>query len=207
MTNSNGHGGSALPPSGSLHARKAAARARGLDLLGRRRPGVDHALALRIWQMVPSGRTVAGYYPMAHELDVLPRLRPLWSTPAGPDCVSALPRTPAQGLPLTFHRWAEGDALVPERFGTMTSDGPLVEPDILLVPLLAFDRRGHRLGYGGGYYDRTIAAMPSAWTIGCAIAALELAEVPTGPTDMTLHCIATETELITIKAHPCASFS
>ncbi len=144
---------------------------------------------------------------MKHELDVLLRLRRMWDSGSGPECTIALPRTPARGQPLGFHRWASGDSLIRERFGTMTSDGPAVEPDILLVPLLAFDRRGHRLGYGGGYYDRTIAARPGAWTIGCACAALELDEVPVGPRDMALHCIATEAEFITIRAHPCASFS
>ena len=71
-------------------------------------------------------------------------------------------------------------------------------PDLLLVPLLAFDRRGHRLGYGGGYYDRTIAAHPGIRTIGCAYAAQEVQEVPAGPTDMRLDAIATERELILV---------
>jgi 5-formyltetrahydrofolate cyclo-ligase len=75
---------------------------------------------------------------------------------------------------------------------------------MLLVPLLAFDRRGHRLGYGGGFYDRTIAARPQVWTIGCAYAALEVPEVPTAPTDMPLHAIATEVEFITLRSHPMA---
>ena len=140
---------------------------------------------------------------MGREPDVLPLLRSMW----GPEITVALPRTPALGLPLTFHRWAAGDELAPERFGTMTSSGPRVEPDILLVPFLAFDRRGHRLGYGGGYFDRTIAAMPCVRTIGVGYAALELPEVPAGATDMRLDAIATETEFIPIKAPQCASSS
>ena len=86
-----------------------------------------------------------------------------------------------------------------ERFGTMTSKGPEVIPDLLLVPLLAFDRRGHRLGYGGGFYDRTIAALPGVRTIGCAYAALEVREVPAGPTDVALDAIATEDEFIAVE--------
>jgi 5-formyltetrahydrofolate cyclo-ligase len=61
------------------------------------------------------------------------------------------------------------------------------------VPLLAFDARGHRLGYGGGYYDRSLAALPRALAIGCAYAAQEVAELPAEPTDMPLDAVATET--------------
>jgi 5-formyltetrahydrofolate cyclo-ligase len=140
-------------------------------------------------------KIAAGFFPLGRELDITPLLHS-WRA-AGH--IVALPRTPAIGLPLTFHRWDEGDALRRERFGTMTSDGPEVTPDVLLVPLLAFDRRGHRLGYGGGFYDRTIAALPGVRTIGCAYAALELPEVPSGATDITLQAIATEHEIITLE--------
>jgi 5-formyltetrahydrofolate cyclo-ligase len=69
-------------------------------------------------------------------------------------------------------------------------------PDVLLVPLLAFDRRGHRLGYGGGYYDRTLAALPGAVALGIGYAAQELDEVPAGPEDAPLAAIATEAGLV-----------
>jgi 5-formyltetrahydrofolate cyclo-ligase len=72
-------------------------------------------------------------------------------------------------------------------------------PAFLLVPLLAFDRRGHRLGYGGGYYDRTLAALPGATAIGVAHAAQELDEVPAGPEDARLDAIATEVGLIRVE--------
>jgi 5-formyltetrahydrofolate cyclo-ligase len=81
-----------------------------------------------------------------------------------------------------------------ERFGTFAPDGEVLRPDWLFVPLLAFDRRGHRLGYGGGYYDRTLAGLPGATAIGCAFAAQEMARVPIGPNDIALHAIATEAE-------------
>ena len=199
MTNSNGQGGSALP----LSAAKQAARAKALAVMARCDSAAGRAVARRVRPHVPPGATVAGFHPLGHELDITPLLLSLRQ--AGHTV--ALPRTPARGLPLTFHRWAEGDALSRERFGTMTSDGPPVQPSLLLVPLLAFDRRGHRLGYGGGYYDRTIAGLPGACTIGCAYAALELAEVPVGPHDAPLDAIATETEFITVKATACASCS
>jgi 5-formyltetrahydrofolate cyclo-ligase len=75
----------------------------------------------------------------------------------------------------------------------------VVTPDVLLVPLLAFDRRGHRLGYGGGYYDRTIAALPGVYTIGCAYAVQEVSTVPSGPTDIPLDRVATERGLIPLR--------
>jgi 5-formyltetrahydrofolate cyclo-ligase len=76
------------------------------------------------------------------------------------------------------------------------AEGALVNPDWLLVPLLAFDRAGRRLGYGGGYYDRTLATLPGAKAIGIAYAGQEMAEVPAGPQDMRLPLIATESGVI-----------
>ncbi len=192
MTNANGHGGSAP----SLDDQKRLARAEAQAILGRCDPAAaSQAVAARICVHVMPEAVVAGFYPLGRELDLMPLLRSMW----GAGITLALPRTPARGSPLTFRRWAKDDDLLPERFGTMTSSGPPVEPGLLLVPLLAFDRRGHRLGYGGGFYDRTIAAMPGVRTVGCAYAALELPEVPAGLTDMRLNCIATEHEFITIK--------
>jgi 5-formyltetrahydrofolate cyclo-ligase len=82
-------------------------------------------------------------------------------------------------------------------FGTQhPADGEAVMPDWLIVPLLAFDRRGARLGYGGGYYDRTLPLLPRAVAMGVAYAAQEVPEVPAGPHDVPLHAIATERELI-----------
>ncbi len=201
MTNSNGQGGSALTLSMMKRAARAAARA----VLERCDPACGVAVSQQVVAHfgLPAPAIVAGFYPMGHELNLTPLL--LHLRQAG--YVVALPHTPQLGAPLAFRRWAEGDELLPERFGTMTSSGPAVDPAILLVPLLAFDRRGHRLGYGGGYYDRTIAARPGIRTIGCAYAALELAEVPTGATDQALDAIATEREFITIKAPACASCS
>ena len=187
----------------SLDDRKRAARALALAVMAQCDPAAGQAVGCRIRPHVPAGAVVAGFYPLGQELDLTPLLLALRAS----GHTVALPRTPARGLPLAFHRWAKTDGLVAERFGTRTSDGPLVAPDLLLVPLLAFDRQGRRLGYGGGYYDRTIAALPGVCTIGCAYAALEIPEVPAGPHDAALQAIATETEFLTIKAPPCASSS
>jgi 5-formyltetrahydrofolate cyclo-ligase len=69
-------------------------------------------------------------------------------------------------------------------------------PDMLLIPLLAFDPRGRRLGYGGGFYDRTLAGLPGRFRLGCAFAAQRMDAVPIGPYDITLDAVATEQGVI-----------
>ena len=149
----------------------------------------------------PPGAVVAGFWPLAGEIDI----RPLLLALAGRGHVIALPETPPRGQELRFRRWRPGDPLLPERFGTLRPDGPVIVPDVLLVPLLAFDRAGRRLGYGGGYYDRTLAALPGRRTIGCAFAAQEVGTVPTGPHDQTLDQIATERGVIATNRTPSAT--
>ena len=99
-------------------------------------------------------------------------------------------------MPLAFRLWRPGDALIPERFGTARPTGEERAPDFLLVPLLAFDRRGGRLGYGAGYYDRTLPLLAPCFAMGCAFAAQEVPAVPMGPYDIPLDAIATEREVI-----------
>ena len=144
----------------------------------------------------PTGAVVSGYWPIGDELDIRPLLTALHER--GHPIV--LPVTPKRGNPLTFRLWRPGDVLEPERFGTFRPIGEERTPDFLLVPLLAFDRRGYRVGYGAGFYDRTLAGLPGRFALGVAFAAAEVDEVPAGPTDMPLNAIATETELITCKA-------
>ena len=79
------------------------------------------------------------------------------------------------------------------------ADKAELEPDILLVPLLAFDRHGNRLGYGAGYYDRTLATLPGRFRLGVAYAAQELDEVPAGHYDARLDAVATECGVIFCK--------
>jgi 5-formyltetrahydrofolate cyclo-ligase len=86
--------------------------------------------------------------------------------------------------------------MVPERFGTMRPVGEAMTPDVLLIPLLAFDAAGHRLGYGGGFYDRTLAGLPGRFRLGCAFATQQVDEVPAGPYDIRLDAVATEAGVI-----------
>ena len=159
------------------------------------RAGCDPALGQVVGEHILAacppnpGDTVAAFWPLHGELD----LRPLIATLHGRGHTVVLPHTPERGLPLIFRRWYPGVTMVKEKFGTLRPDSEERVPDYILVPLVAFDRRGHRLGYGGGFYDRTMAAQPHARAIGCAFAAQELDEVPTGHYDARLSAIATET--------------
>jgi 5-formyltetrahydrofolate cyclo-ligase len=179
-----------------LQAAKAAAR----KVARARRAGLANAAAparlaeaLLAHYAPPPGTIIAGYWPMGDEMDP----RPLMLAMASRGHALALPITPPRGQPLAFCAWAPGAALRPGPMGTSEpAGGGALRPDILLVPLLAFDRAGRRLGYGGGYYDRTLAALPGAKAIGIAYAGQEMPEVPAGPQDFRLPLIATEAGVI-----------
>lgn len=135
---------------------------------------------------------IACVWPLPHEVD----LRPLCHTLAQAGKTVVLPQTPVRGSPLVFRQWQPESTMLAGRFGTHHPDGPIMEPALVLVPLLGFDRSGNRLGYGGGYYDRTLAALPHAASIGYAPSTQEVAHLPRGPHDQPLNCIVTEKEVI-----------
>jgi len=143
----------------------------------------------------PAGAVVSGFWPIGEELDI----RPLMIALHERGHAIVLPVTPKRGNPLTFRLWRPGDALEPERFGTFRPIGEERTPDFLLVPLLAFDRRGYRVGYGAGFYDRTLAGLSRRYALGVAYAAQEVDAVPAGPTDVPLDAVATETGVIACK--------
>lgn len=155
-------------------------------------PDAAEAVARR-YEVAGTARVVAGTLPMRSELDPRPLMRRLEAMGAR----LALPRTPRRGEPLTFHRWDSATSLVGGRFGVTepAADTPVVTPDVVLVPLLAFDRSGARLGYGGGFYDLTLAALRRAGpvrAVGLAYAAQEVERVPVEPHDVRLDAIVTE---------------
>jgi 5-formyltetrahydrofolate cyclo-ligase len=112
----------------------------------------------------------------------------------------ALPAMVGRQAPLRFQRWRPGDAMTVHPYGVSQplSDAEVVTPSVLLVPLLAFDAQGWRLGYGGGYYDRTLAALRSAGVvtaIGIAYDGQRIAAVPHDAHDQRLDAVLTETGL------------
>ncbi len=175
---------------------KAALRVAARTLRATLDPALGEALARQALTKLdfPSGATISGVWPLAEEMDLRPLMHALHAR--GHSIV--LPQTTPRGQPLLFRHWTPGCAMITERFGTQCPDGPVGVPDILFVPLLAFDRRGHRLGYGGGYYDRTLATLPGRRAIGFGFSALEVDSVPIGPHDHPLDAIVTEREVIRI---------
>jgi 5-formyltetrahydrofolate cyclo-ligase len=146
---------------------------------------------------VAPGAIVSGFMPMKSEINPLPLMKKL----ADAGARLALPVIAGRGKPLIMRAWNFGEPLASGVWGIREPkpEATAVEPDILLVPLLAFDRTGHRLGYGGGYYDLTIAqlrARKSIVAVGLAYAAQEIAEVPVTPRDAALDLLLTEREVI-----------
>jgi 5-formyltetrahydrofolate cyclo-ligase len=144
--------------------------------------------------------TVSGFMPLKSEINPLPLMQKL----AEEGARLALPVVAGRGKPLVMRQWAWGEPLASGVWGIRepTPDAPQVDPDILLVPLLAFDRIGHRIGYGAGYYDMTIAelrAKKPVTAIGIAFAAQEIAAVPATPRDARLDLVLTEKEVIDLR--------
>ncbi|MFQ6776341.1 5-formyltetrahydrofolate cyclo-ligase [Cereibacter sphaeroides] len=167
-------------------ARRAAGAARALA----HKAGQGQAAELLADWLVPHrGRVLSGYMPIRFEIDPLPAM----AAHDGPVCV---PVILAPGEPLRFREWSPGCPMVDGPFGArVPEDGAWLEPEVLIVPLLAFDRRGFRLGYGGGFYDRTLERLRArhpVTAVGFAFTVQELPEVPVDATDQPLDAILTE---------------
>jgi 5-formyltetrahydrofolate cyclo-ligase len=146
---------------------------------------------------VAPGTIVSGFTPLKSEINPLPLMQRLAEQGAG----LALPRIVGRGMPLSMRAWEFGAPLNRGQWGIREPkpQAAEVEPDILLVPLLAFDRAGHRIGYGAGYYDMTIARLRAhkvVTAVGIAFAAQEVPKVPTTPRDARLDLVLTEREVI-----------
>ncbi len=193
-----------------LMAAKKAARAAALALrarlhsrsTGAARQAAGHALA-RIAGLRGT-RCVAGYLPIRSELDPRPAMLALH----GFGFELCVPVIEGRGLPLRFRAWRPGAALTAGPFGVaIPAEGDWRDPDVLLVPLLAFDAGGWRLGYGGGFYDRSLSAMRAQRPIqalGFAYRGQQIASVPHDATDAHLDAVVTETGCLDPVAAPAA---
>jgi len=164
------------------------------------------AHALTLPELAVSAAVVGGYWPMRGEADPRPLLGALEARGA----VVALPVIVGEGL--LFRRWRTGEALVPAGLGTLGPgpDAPAMTPSILLVPLAAFDRQCHRLGYGKGFYDGVIARLmtyaapphPTLVTIGLGYAMQEVPHIPREDHDRRLDLVVTEAGVIRAPNEP-----
>jgi len=193
--------GSAQSPEQLKTALRRAALARRDALPPAERMAAGLAIAERgLAVEVTPGTVVSGFSPLKSEISPLPLLRRLADAGAN----LALPVVIGRGQPLVMRAWSFGAPLVSGVWGIREppADAPELNPDILIVPLLAFDRRGHRVGYGAGYYDMTIArlrAIKPVTAIGIAFAAQEIAAVPATPRDARLDLVLTERETIDFR--------
>ena len=165
------------------------------------RKAAAEAIAARPFPLaIASGMILSGFMPLKSEINPLPLMCKLVDDGAR----LALPVVAGRGQPLIMRSWQWGEPLVPGVWGISEPPptAPELQPDILLVPLLAFDRNGHRIGYGAGYYDLTIAQLrakkPIA-AVGIAFAAQEIESVPRTAFDARLDLVLTENETIDLR--------
>jgi 5-formyltetrahydrofolate cyclo-ligase len=149
---------------------------------------------------IRAGTIVSGFMPLKSEISPLPLLHKLTEQGAR----LALPAIAGRGHPLVMREWTWGEPLAAGVWGIREPlpHAPAIDPDIVLAPLLAFDRAGHRLGYGGGYYDLTIAQLRGRKTIvavGVAFAVQEVFTVPVTPRDASLDLVLTERGVIDFR--------
>lgn len=180
----------------SLAARKAAARATAFAARkAAHNSGAGHAGHLSSVLAGYRGVPLAGYAQMRTEID--PTAAMAEAAAHGPVC---LPVIQGAGLPLQFRAWTPECGMIDGPFGAqIPASGGWITPEILIVPLVAFSRTGGRLGYGGGFYDRTLEGLRAArptLAIGFAYSAQELPDLPLEPTDQPLDLIVTETDII-----------
>ncbi len=150
---------------------------------------------------ITPGLVVSGYSPIRSEIDPVPLMRAL----AAQGARLALPAVMARGKSLAFRAWSPNDRLILGPLGILEPSPAAAEiiPDIMLVPLAAFDRAGHRIGYGAGHYDFTLAHLRKAkaiTAIGLAFAAQEIKAVPALAHDVALDYVLTETRVFDFRS-------
>jgi 5-formyltetrahydrofolate cyclo-ligase len=193
---------SALPSGRSKGDLRAAGLAARDALSDAQRAAAALAIAARgLPFAIAAGSIVSGYSPIRSEIDPVPLMRAL----AGKGARLALPAVMARGKSLAFRAWSAGDRLMLGPLGILEPSPAAAEliPDIMLVPLAAFDRAGHRIGYGAGHYDFTLAHLrkgkPIA-AIGVGFAVQEIETVPALPHDVALDYVLTETEVFDFRS-------
>ena len=177
---------------------RAAALARRDAIPAAERAAAAEAIAARPFPVaVKEGAIVSGFSPMKSEINPFPLMRKL----AAAGAQLALPVVQKRGLPLIMRAFRFGDELMRGQWGIREPkpNAPELIPDIMIVPLAAFDRAGHRIGYGAGYYDMTIArarSLKAVVALGIGFAAQEIARVPATERDARLDFVLTENEVI-----------
>jgi 5-formyltetrahydrofolate cyclo-ligase len=180
---------------------RADALARREALPAAQRLAAAEAIAARDFPVpVAPGMIVSGFSPMKSEINPIPLMRKL--SDAGAQL--ALPVIVGRGKPLIMRAWTFGDPFKAGQWGIRepVAEAPEVAPDVLIVPLAAFDRHGHRIGFGAGYYDMTINALRAkkkVTAIGIAFAAQEIPRVPATERDARLDLVLTEREVIDFR--------
>ncbi len=167
------------------------------DLKGIGKVVLDKLISAAI---IPSDAIIASYWPVKSEVDVRPLLSCFYKR--GHTC--ALPVVAAQNKPLLFREWCPGNLLISGLYNILTPDetAPLVTPTVLFIPVLGFDRQGHRLGHGEGYYDRTLQKLRGQHhiiAIGVAFDCQEVDSIPHEAYDQSMNYIITPTQVIEIK--------
>jgi len=188
-------------PVTKAHLRAAALAARDA-LSSDQRAAAAQAVARRGLPVeMAAGVVVAGYSPIRSEFDPTPLMQKL----AAQGAQLALPVIPARGQALRFRAWSPGDRLIRGPLDILEPSPAAAEivPEIVLVPLAAFDLAGHRIGYGGGHYDRTLAQLRAArkiTAIGLSFAVQETEAVPVLSHDVALDYVLTETNLFDFRS-------
>jgi 5-formyltetrahydrofolate cyclo-ligase len=181
---------------------RSAALARRAALSSEHRAAAAQAIAVRAFPIpVEPGAIVAGYSPIRSEIDPIPLMQAL----AAQGARLALPVIIARDEPLMFRVWSPTDDLVRGSLGIPEPrpEAPQLMPDIVLVPLAAFDRSGHRIGYGAGHYDRTFAqlrAIKPFIAVGLAFEVQEIEAIPMQPHDVALDYVLTEARVIDFRS-------
>jgi 5-formyltetrahydrofolate cyclo-ligase len=171
--------------------RRRAAHVATLDEAGRQ--AAAQALAQRLEAAIAEARCIAFYMPLGREFPV----RAALDRAAALGRMTALPVVTARDQPMHFAPWTPGEPLIPGWGGLLQPDSAeIVLPDLILAPLVGFDRALGRLGQGAGFYDRYFQDVPEARRIGIAWACQEVDAIPIDPWDVPLHAIVTELEWI-----------